>query len=83
MLCVSYGSVREQAGEYRASSDIFSNAEESEDVYSCWRMGKEAGVLLSPLVVLAKIYQSESCPWSASPQALVGLTELSSNVYPV
>ena len=42
------------AGELRASSDILGDAEDSEDVFSCFRMGKESGVLLSPLVVMIK-----------------------------
>ena len=54
-------------------------------------MGKEAVVLLSPLVVTIKIYQSESCPMNSSQTVSMkykshGLhwkTELSSILYKV
>jgi len=49
-------------GEQRAFSDILSDAEYSEDVYSCIMMKKEASVLLSSLVGMIKIYQSDSSP---------------------
>ena len=50
------------AGELRASSDILSDVEDSEDVFSCFRMGKESGDLLSPLVVMMKnIYLLAIC----------------------
>ena len=50
------------SGELRAFSNILSDAEDSEDVYSCIMMRKEASVLLSSLVGMIKIYQSDSSP---------------------
>ena len=50
------------SGEQRAFSDILSDAEDSEDVYSCIMLRKEASVLLSSLVGMIKIYQSDSSP---------------------
>ena len=45
-----------------SASDILGAAEDSEDVYSCIMMWKEAGVLLSSLVIgMIKIHQSDSC----------------------
>ena len=49
------------SGELRAFSNILSDAEDSEDVYSCIMMRKEASVLLSSLVGMIKIYLSVSC----------------------